>query len=110
MVPVASRDNRPLPPVIKTTLARALCAGLSRRTGGVLTMNVVSMVTASASAARAAGEAVQKQNAAHAAKINADRLNSFACQTDISLSFKLRSAQVWRACEDTDHRQPSSSA
>jgi hypothetical protein len=35
-------------------------------------MNVVSMVTASASAARAVGEALQNPNAAHAAKINAD--------------------------------------
>src|SRR5262249_4773054 len=93
MVPVASSDKRPLPPVIRTTLARALCAGLSRRTGGVFTMNVVSTVTASASAARAAGEALQKPNAAHAARINADRSKSLACRADISLSFKLRSAQ-----------------
>src|SRR5262252_10996613 len=93
MVPVASRDNRPLPPVIKTTLARAVCAGLSRRTGGVLTMNVVSMVTASASAARA-GEALQTPKAAHAARINADCLNGFACDANISLSFKLRSEEV----------------
>src|SRR5215813_140673 len=108
MVPVASRDNRPLPPLIKTTLARALRAGLSRRTGGVLTMNVVSTVTASA--ARAVGEALQTPNAAHAARINADRLSSFACQTDISLSFKLRSAQVGRACERADRRRASSNA
>src|SRR5262249_4005945 len=72
MVPVASRFSRPLPPVIKTTLARPLCAGLSRRTGGVLTMKFVSMVTASASAARAAGGALQKPNVAHTAKIKAD--------------------------------------
>src|SRR5215475_6395463 len=96
MVPVASRDNRPLPPVIRTTLARPLRAGLSRRTGGVLTMNVVSTVTASASAARATGEAPRTPNAAHAAKSNADRLNSFACRTDIPLSFKLQSAQAYQ--------------
>jgi hypothetical protein len=56
MVPSMARLSNPLPPVIRTTLARASCAGLSRRTAGVLTMNVVWIVTASASgpSARAA--------------------------------------------------------
>ena len=44
MVPLGSSLSSPLPPAIRMTLARASCAGLSRRTSGVLTMNVVSMV------------------------------------------------------------------
>src|SRR5262249_24628907 len=85
MVPVPSRVSRPSPPVIRTTLARPSCAGLSRRTGGVLTVNVVSMVTASASAARAAGGAPQNAKAIQAPKINADLSSSFAGKTGISI-------------------------
>src|SRR5262249_49351928 len=80
-VPVRSRLSKPLPPVIKTTLARPSCAGLSRRTGGVLTVNVVSMVTASASAARATDgapqNALQNANTTLAPEINADLSSSF---------------------------------
>src|SRR5262245_58101676 len=72
IVPVASRLSKPSPPVIKTTLARPACAGLSRRTGGVLTIRVVSIVTASASAARAAGASLPKAKATPAANINED--------------------------------------
>src|SRR5262245_38797294 len=86
MLPSASRLSRPLPPVIRTTLARALCAGLSRRTGGVLTTNVVSMVTASASTARAADETPQTANAKHALKIRVDRLNGVADWKDMCRS------------------------
>jgi hypothetical protein len=53
----------PSAPVIRTTLARAARAGLSRRTGGVQTVKFVSIVTASASAARASGGALQTGNA-----------------------------------------------
>src|SRR5258708_10979558 len=84
MVPVASRLSKPSPPVIRTTLARAERAGLSRRTGGVLTVKVVSTVTASASAARAAG--LQKANARDAPKMKTDFVNGFVGQTDISFS------------------------
>src|SRR5262249_10783748 len=74
------------PPVIRITLARPARAGLSRRTGGVLTMKFVSIVTASASAARAAGASLQTASATHAPKSREDPLNSFAGQTDISPS------------------------
>jgi hypothetical protein len=47
-------------------------------------VNVVSTVTASASAARAAG--LQKANARDAPKMKTDFLNGFAGQTDISFS------------------------
>src|SRR5215813_10105862 len=85
MVPVASRLSKPLPPVIRITLARPSCAGLSRRTGGVLTVKVVSIVTASASAAWATGGAPPNIKATHAPKINAVLLSGFAGKTDISL-------------------------
>ena len=95
MVPLGSSLCSPLPPAIRMTLARASCAGLSRRTTGVLTMNVVSMVTASASGppARAADDmiAAAPPASAHARK-NADKRGVILSRrdewSDMSLSCK----------------------
>src|SRR5262249_51661960 len=70
----------------RITLARLRCAGLSSRTGGVFTDNVVSIVTASASAARATGAPLATASATHAPIINEERSNSFTGKLDISPS------------------------
>jgi hypothetical protein len=79
--PGGIKTKRPFPPVIKTTLARAGGGGITSRTGGVLTLNVVSMVTASAALAEDA--APQNANAKNAPRTNAGAANIFSDGTII---------------------------